>query len=528
MKALAGAAVLWVVSALAPPICARTAPDRASAEVRDRARAWRAGREAVLVKELSDFLAIPNVASDASNIRRNADFILAMLRRRGVEARLLEVPGSPPAVFGELKTPGARRTVVLYAHYDGQPVSGSGWESGPWDPVLRDKPLDAGGRKIDWPSPGARFDPEWRLYARSASDDKSPIAAVLWAIDALRAAGSRPSVNLKLFLDGEEEAGSPHMAAMLEKHRAALAGDLWLLLDGPVHQSRRMQVYFGARGVQDLEITAYGATRRLHSGHYGNWAPNPGAEIAHVVSSLRGPDGRIRVRGLMDDVRPATESERRAVVESPDVEEALARELGLSAGAVSRERAAEGILRPAINVRGIAAGDVGEKATNSIPTEAQASIDFRLVPDLTPEKVRRRVEEHLRAAGYHLVPEEPGPELRRQHAKILRLQWGPGYSPARTSLDLPESRAVVRAIEGWSGGPIIRLPTLGGSVPMHLFAETMRVPVIGVPIVNHDNNQHAPNENVRLQNLWDGIEIYAVLFARLGEIWKVESKGDTP
>ncbi|HEU4464003.1 MAG TPA: M20/M25/M40 family metallo-hydrolase, partial [Gemmatimonadota bacterium] len=461
-----------------------------------------------------------NVASDGPNIRRNADFILAMLRRRGLEARLLEVPGSSPAVYGELRSPGARKTVVLYAHYDGQPVSGSGWESGPWEPVLRDGALEAGGRPIAWPAAGARFDPEWRLYARSASDDKAPIAAVLWALDALRAAGTRPSVNLKLFLDGEEEAGSPHIGTMLEKHRAALAGDLWLLLDGPVHQSRRMQVYFGARGVQDLEITAYGAMRRLHSGHYGNWAPNPAAEIAQVVASLRGPDGSIRVRGLMDDVRPPTESERRAAAESPDVEEALARELGLSATAVSPERAAEGILRPAINVRGIAAGDVGEKATNSIPTVAQASIDFRLVPELTPEKVRRRVEEHLRAEGYHLVSETPDPELRRRHPKILLLEWGPGYPPARTSLDLPESRAVVSAIEGWAGGPIIRLPTLGGSVPMHLFAEKMQVPVIGVPIVNHDNNQHAPNENVRLQNLWDGIEIYAVLFARLGEIWK--------
>jgi acetylornithine deacetylase/succinyl-diaminopimelate desuccinylase-like protein len=281
-----------------------------------------------------------------------------------------------------------------------------------------------------------------------------------------------------------------------------------------------MQVFFGARGVHDLEITAYGPLRRLHSGHYGNWAPNPAVEIAHVVSLLRGPDGSIRVRGFMDDVRPPTESERRAAGASPDIEEALARELGLSPGAASRERATEGILRPAINVRGIAAGDVGEKATNSIPTEAQVSIDFRLVPDQTPEKVRRRIEDHLKSEGYHLVSEAPGAELRRQHAKILRLQWGPGYPPARTSLDLPDSQAVVRAIEGWSGGPIIRLPTLGGSVPMQLFAEKMQVPVIGVPIVNHDNNQHAPNENVRLQNLWDGIEIYAVLFARLGAIWK--------
>lgn len=519
--AAAAAAAICVVGAFAPPVRAQNSPDRESAAVRERVRSWRDGHEAVILREFSDFLAIPNVASDGPNIRRNADFILAMLRKRGLQARLLEVAGSPPAVYGELRTPGARRTVVLYAHYDGQPVSGSGWESGPWEPVLRDKSLDAGGRPISWPAAGARFDPEWRLYARSASDDKAPIAAVLAALDALRAAGTRPSVNLKLFLDGEEEAGSPHMAAMLDKHREALAGDLWLLLDGPVHQSRRMQVYFGARGVQDLEITAYGPLRRLHSGHYGNWAPNPAAEIAHVVSSLRGPDGSIRVRNFMDDVRPPTAPEKAAAARAPLIEDVLAAELGLAwKGLPQHQGLAEGILGPAINVRGISAGDVGEKATNSIPTEASLSIDFRLVPDQTPEKVKNRIEDHLRAEGYTVISHVPDAETRRQHAKILRLQWGPGYPPARTSLELPVSRAVVRAVEEWAGDSIVRLPTLGGSVPMQLFAEKMRVPVIGVPIVNHDNNQHAPNENVRLQNLWDGIEIYAVLFARLGEIWK--------
>jgi acetylornithine deacetylase/succinyl-diaminopimelate desuccinylase-like protein len=170
-------------------------------------------------------------------------------------------------------------------------------------------------------------------------------------------------------------------------------------------------------------------------------------------------------------------------------------------------------------VRGIAAGDVGEMATNSIPTEARLSIDFRLVPDQTPEKLKARVEEHLRKLGYLLTREAPNLETRRRHPRILKIEWGPGYAGARTSLDLPVSRAVVRVLEEAAGEKIVVLPTLGGSVPMHLFRD-LGAPVIGVPIVNHDNNQHAANENLRLRNLWDGIESYAALLARLGEVWR--------
>jgi acetylornithine deacetylase/succinyl-diaminopimelate desuccinylase-like protein len=513
VAAPAGAALLVAVLAAAAPA---PAPDRLRAQV----RAWRISRESQILGEFADLLRIPNIASDLPNIQRNAEKLAAMLRRRGLQVELLEGAGGPPGVLGEHRVPGARRTVLLYAHYDGQPVRPEAWTSAPWEPVLRSGPVEAGGMPVAWPVTGARFDPEWRLYARSASDDKAPIVGILAALDALAAGKVTPSVNLKVFLEGEEEAGSPHMAAFLDRHAARLAADLWLLLDGPVHPTRRMQVFFGARGVLDLEITAYGATRRLHSGHYGNWASNPALQIAHVVAGLRGEDGRILVRGFEEDIRPPTDGEERAAAEAPDAEEALARELGLASAVPGREGPSEGILRPSINVRGISAGDVGAAATNSIPTQATASIDFRLVPDQTPEKVRRRIEEHLKAEGYFLVTEPPDPETRSRHPRILRLEWGPGYPPARTSLDLPASRAVVRVLEEWAGGTIVRLPTLGGSVPMYHFAEKMRCPIIGVPIVNHDNNQHAADENVRLQNLWDGIEIYAALIARLGEVWK--------
>jgi acetylornithine deacetylase/succinyl-diaminopimelate desuccinylase-like protein len=302
---------------------------------------------------------------------------------------------------------------------------------------------------------------------------------------------------------------------MLRTHAPALAADLWLLCDGPVHPTRRPQVFFGARGVTGLEVTAYGPARALHSGHYGNWAPNPALTIAHVVSALRAEDGRVLVDGYHDDVRPPTESERRAVAAVPPVEAPLAAALAVPEP-MGGKTLAEGILEPAVNVRGLRAGGVGEQAANAIPTQAQASLDFRLVPDQTPATVRAKVEAHLRKRGYTLVHEPPSPETRRSHPRLLYLQWEEGYPAARTSLDDPVAAALVGVVDEAVGGSLVVMPTLGGSVPMHAFAVATGAPIVGLPIANHDNNQHAADENLRLQNLWDGIEIYAAVLARLG------------
>lgn len=496
-------------------ILALLAPGARADDLRDAVRAWRSAHQAPVVRELAEFLALPNLASDADGIRRNALHARTMLERRGITTRLLESPGSPPAVYGELAVPGARRTVMVYAHYDGQPVDPAAWTTPPWTPVLRDGPLPE-GKPVDLASPGA-IGPEWRLYGRSASDDKAPIVAAAAALDALRASGQAPSVNLKFFLEGEEEAGSPHLRAMLAAHRDLLRADLWLLCDGPVHQTRRPLVFFGVRGVTGVELTLYGPARALHSGHYGNWAPNPAVELAHLLASLRDDAGRIRVAGFGDDVRPLSDAERAALRSVPPVEDELraALALGRTEGEVAL---AEAILRPALNVRGLASGRVGEAAANAIPTEARASIDFRLVPDQTPQGVRARLEAHLRGLGYHVVHDAPDAGTRRAHARLVRLEWGPGYPAARTPLDHPAAQALVRVLEQ-GGPPVVRLPTLGGSVPMNVFGEVLGAPVVGLPIANHDNNQHAADENVRLQNLWDGIEAFAVVFARLGASW---------
>ena len=511
-------AILVLMAAIAP--AGPASAQAGGGSLQQQIRRYRSAHDVEIVRELSSFLAIPNLASDSAGIRRNADHLMSMMRARGIAARLLQSPaGGPPAVYGELPVPGATKTVVFYAHYDGQPVDTTQWASPPWHPVLRDKPLESGGAAIELPdSPGA-VDGQWRLYARSASDDKAPIVAMLTAIDALRASGVAPSVNLKFFFEGEEEAGSGHLRANLERNASLLRADAWLFGDGPVHQSRRQQIVFGVRGITGAELTVYGPSHGLHSGHYGNWAPNPVTMLANLIASMRDDNGRIRIAHFYDDVAPITAAERRALAQIPAVDSALRVEAQLGATEANGAALVERIMLPALNLRGIRGGGVGATASNTIPTEATASIDFRLVPHQTPEHVRQLVEAHLRAQGYTIVDHTPTPAERMQHARIVKVTWESGYPATRVSMESPLAQAVSRATQEALGSPIVRLPTLGGSLPLYTFESVLHAPVIVLPIVNHDNNQHSANENLRLQNLFDGIQVYAGVVANVGRYW---------
>jgi acetylornithine deacetylase/succinyl-diaminopimelate desuccinylase-like protein len=504
------------------PLClsaAAFAQQGSASSLTSKVRAYRAQHEVEIVHDYADLLSIPNVATDTANIARNADRIVSLLHARGVDARRLEVDGAPPIVFAELKAPGAKHTIIIYAHYDGQPVDESQWAASPWHPRLLKGTLEDGAKEIPLSSLTAPIDPEARLYARAAGDDKAPIQAVLTALDALRASGIPLGTNVKLFFEGEEEQGSSHLPAAIERYRNLLNADAWLLCDGPVHQTRRMQVYFGARGVIGVEMTLYGPSRVLHSGHYGNWAPNPAAQLAGLLASMRDANSHVNIPGFYDDVQPLTAAETQAIRALPDVDAQLKQELALAATESNGDPVLMAITQPALNVRGIEAGHVGSKAQNAIPTEARASIDFRLVPRQSPAKVRERVEAFLRGQGFYLVSQTPTAEVRRAHPRVLKLEWSSGYPAARTSLDAPAAQAVVGAIEESLGHPILKLPMLGGSIPMYLFADVLKTPVFGVPIANHDDNQHAANENLRLQNLWDGIEVFAGILAATERHW---------
>lgn len=476
-------------------------------------RAYRQGHAADILSDYAKLLALPNVARDLDDMRRNAEHIRDALGERGVETRLLEVEDAPPVVFGELRVPGAERTLAIYVHYDGQPVDEASWTLPPWQPSLTTAALEAGGKPRPLPAPGEAVDPEWRLYARSAGDDKAPIPAILAALDGLQAAGLAPRSNLKFFFEGEEEAGSTHLEDFLTRYRELLDADLWLICDGPVHQSGAPQLVFGVRGYTAFNLTVYGANRYLHSGHYGNWAPNPALELTQILAGMKDADGNVLIDGFYDSTVPVTETERAAIAALPDYDDTLRRELGLAATEAGGAPLLERLLIPSLNIRGMASGAVGAAARNVIPTEATATLDIRLAKGNDPAGMLDLVEAHLKRRGYYVVYEPPDAETRLAHPRLVYLLRNEGYPAARTAMDVPAVTPVIAAAELAAGQAPLLVPTLGGSLPLYLFVRELGAPLVIVPIANHDDNQHGPDENLRLANLWYGIDLMGALFS---------------
>lgn len=458
------------------------------------ARQWRELHQAEVLEQFTSLLSIPNVASDRENIQRNAGLLVSMLQKRGVETRLLRLEGANPVVFGEIKTPNAKRTIVFYAHYDGQPVTPSEWDgNAPFTPVIR------------------KVNGEDRIFARSASDDKAAIMAQLAALDALRSANLPFRSNIRFIWEGEEEAGSPHLEAILNANRNLVHGDIWLVCDGPVDQSGKQTVVFGARGDAHLEVTIFGAIRGLHSGHYGNWAPNPAMMLAQLLAGMKDQDGKVLIPHFYDGITPLGPLEKRAIAEAPVNDDALRQELGLGHVDGGGRKLLELLNLPTLNINGIAAANVGARANNVIPSRAVADLDLRLVVGEHWQEQQKRVIDYIRSQGYYVVDSEPSRDTLLAHPRVAMVKGDEfSYDAVRTPMDLAIAQEVIAAVES-ARGKVVKWPTMGGSVPLGAMERAASTHTITIPIANHDNNQHSANENIRLQNLWDGIETMAVL-----------------
>jgi len=500
-------AVMGLAVALAP----RADEGRAMAA----AEAHVAAHEPAIVGELRELAALPNVATNQDDMGRNAALLVRMLEKRGIAARILETPGAPVSVYGELRTPGAARTLLFYAHFDGQPVGpDSAWLSPPFEPTLRFGRAEEGAAVIPWSEARFPLPDEARIYARSASDDKGPIVAILAAIDALREAKIPLSANLKFFLEGEEEQGSPRLAETLAAHRDALGADLWIFGDGPIDPRGLPRLALGARGVMGFRLTVYGPATSLHSGHYGNVAPNPGARLAALVASMRADDGRLLVAGLAaPSPSPAALDLAKTAFDTPGMLATAgiaASESGLDYGA--------SILRPALNVTQLVYGGAGAQR-NAIDAEATAGFDLRLVPGMSVDAARAALESHVRGQGYVLLDAAPAAEDRLRHARLARFEWADGYPAAMSSPGDPGVARVMAVAKKVTDGAVRIAPLMGGSLPIAPIGEVLGAPFVIAPIVNADNNQHAPNENLRMKEFRRGIVLYAALLAEAGKGW---------
>ncbi len=471
-----------------------------------------AARRRPIVEGLVDFLSVDTVSQQPERVRRGAEWLLRAMRARGLEARVLETRGNP-VVFGELKAPGAARTVLIYCHYDVKPAPPDGWlQPSPFAPVLRRGAAEAGAPIVDLAAVPDDALPDHRLYARGASDDKGPIWAHLQAVQLMRELGIRPRANVKFVFEGEEEVVSPHFGDFVDKHRDLLTADLVLVTDGPKHESGRPTVSFGARGVLHLELTLEGARRDVHSGNFS--VPNPAWTLVGLLATMAAPDGTPLVEGLGEDVAPPTPAERELMRQIPLDRAAFEKELGVPLPSDYFERI---MFRPTLTIRGLRSGFTGAEAQTIIPHRATVALDARLVKNQRVETVYRRIIEHIRGQGFAVIesPDAPLPDNLRGRA--IRVVENSGYDPSKTPADLPISKEVVAAVERAHGGaPAVVLPTGGGSVPLFAFTDILELPTIVVPYANANNRQHSPNEHLRLDHLFQGVRTTAGLLEDLG------------
>ena len=487
----------------------------AQPEAVEVAREYRNENAHLILQNYLELLRIPNVASDLPNIRRNADAIMAEFEERGADMELLTLPHQPnvpPVIYGEINTPGADRTLIIYVHYDGQPADPNNSTHAPWEPTLYSASMENGGEPIEFPQADEPIHPEWRIYGRSASDDKAPFAALLSTLDALQENDIELTSNLKFFFDGEEENGSPHARQILERYKEKLDGDLWLFFDGPMHQSGRPQVVFGVRGVTGMEVTVYGPSRPLHSGHYGGWSPVPGQMLADLLASMKDDTGEILIDDFNESTAPITEADKEAFATLPDVDDDIRKDLGLTWTEHEGRSLIESYMYPTLTIRGLSSGNTGKLARNVIPTTATATLGIRLAKGNDPEDMKDKVEAHIRKQGYYIVREDPNMETRLQHQKIAKVTRGGGYPAMRTSVDNPMTQQIVKAVKRATSDDLILYPTMGGTLPLYHFKQVLETPIVIVPIANHDNNQHAPDENIQIGNIWYGIDIYSSIF----------------
>jgi acetylornithine deacetylase/succinyl-diaminopimelate desuccinylase-like protein len=473
--------------------------------------AWVDAHQSQIVGELLDALAIPNVAADTPNIRRNAEHLRGLLTRHGFRSEILETTGNP-LVYGALDVAGATRTVLFYCHYDGQPVDAKAWKQpDPFTPVLRrgrmeDQPATADPKSV------SRYDPDFRIYARSASDDKAPIVALLAAVDALKASGLAPSSNVRIILDGEEEDSSPSLVPAIARHTDKLRADLMVILDGPVHSSGRPTVVYGARGISTVDLTVFGPRSGVHSGNYGNWIPNPAMRLASLLASMKDEDGRVTVAGYYDAVAPLTPAERAMLDAVPEDTGRMLRTFGVAEPEKAFPKLQDALQVPTLNIRGLASAFVGANARTIVPDRATAAIDIRLVKETAGEDLVAKLRAHIEMQGYHLVNADPDDATRSQYGKLARLSVnGPIINAFRTSTSDPQARSLVASVTRTFGQPPVQLRTLGGTVPIAPFIETLGFPAMLVPTVNFDNNQHEENENLRLGTFFDGIVTIAAV-----------------
>ncbi|MCW5516091.1 M20/M25/M40 family metallo-hydrolase [Muriicola sp. Z0-33] len=463
---------------------------------------------------LRELLSIPNDAFYEEHIIPNVIWCEKAFSDRGFTT--VRIPTSTvPLLMAERKHPKAKKTVLVYLQIDGQPVDSTRWfQESPYIPTL--KKINAKGEWTALPWENIEnYEDDWRVFARSASDAKGPVAMFLTALDAIAAENALPNYNIKVIMDFEEELGSPRLPQAVTENAEMLSADMLVIFDGPRHITNKPTLTFGARGIATITLTTYGPVVPQHSGHFGNYAPNPALRLSKLLASMKDDEGRVTIPGFYDGISidPETEAILRAV---PDNQEQIKDRLQIAAADKVGSYYQEAIQFPSLNIRGMQSGWIDDKVRTIIPGWARAEIDVRLVLESDPEELLKLVREHISDQGYYLLERVPTKEERLKYPKIATFNSEISYQSFRTDFDSEVGLWLRKALEKAFGEAPIMIRMSGGSIPISPFVTTLDIPAVTVPTVNRDNNQHSPNENLRLGNYKEGIKtMIAILKEKL-------------
>jgi len=459
---------------------------------------------------LKELLSIPNDAFYPEDIEKNVVWCENAFEKRGFSTQRLATK-TAPLLLAERKHPNAKKTVLIYLQIDGQPTDSTRWfQESPYKPVLKKKSGDD-WQEIPWENI-SDYEDDWRVFARSTSDAKGPVAMFLTALDAATDENIVPNYNIKVIMDFEEELGSPQLPKAVKENSQLLKADMLIIYDGPRHITNKPTLTFGARGIATITLTTYGPVVPQHSGHFGNYAPNPALRLSKLLASMKDDEGRVLIPGFYDGIQ--IDGDTKKILKAvPDDELQINERLQIAEADKVGSYYQEAIQYPSLNIRGMQSGWIDEKVRTIIPGWARAEIDVRLVLETDPERLLKLVKDHIVGQGYYVIDREPTKEERLEHKKIATFASEISYQSFRTDFDSEVGLWLRKALKNTFGEEPIMIRMSGGSIPISPFVITLGIPAVTVPTVNRDNNQHSPNENIRLGNYREGIKTMLAILA---------------
>ena len=463
------------------------------------------------IESFKEFLSIKNDANFKNEMKPLIEWGINNFKKYGFEVERLETPELPLLLASKVISEDLN-TLLIYLQFDGQPVDNSKWDQeNPYKAVLK-KRINNEYKIIDWSRlDNITFDDikkeDLRIFARSASDAKGPVMMILNALEIMERNNIELEYNLKVIMDFEEEISSPNLADAVKKYSSKLKSDALLIFDGPKHPSNLPTLTFGARGISDITLITYGPIVPQHSGHFGNYAPNPVFRMSEILSSMKDPNGRVTIPGFYDGIE-LDEKTLKILAEVPDDEKKMMNDMQFKKPDNVGKNYQESIQYPSINVRGIESGWVREEVRTIVPSECIAEIDVRLVLESDPIRLHNLIKSHIQELGYYVINRRPTKDERLKHNKIVTFVSSFDYDAFRTDIESEIGKWLVKSLKKTFGIEPVKKRTSGGSVPISPFVNTLGIPAVTVPTVNQDNNQHSPNENIKIENYITGIETY--------------------